>query len=85
EMALGLFRVFRQSFRAAHFTPEAYFGDIRFLLPTEGSGFAPGMDDNTLAFWREACLGEVAVTPIAGNHFSCIEARHAGRVAALIN
>lgn len=85
EMALGLFRVFRQSFRAAHFTPEAYFGDIRFLLPTEGSGFAPGMDDNTLAFWREACLGEVAVTPIAGNHFSCIEARHAGRVADLLN
>ena len=81
EMALGLFRVFRQSFRAARFTPDAWFGDIRFLLPTEGSGFAPGMDDGTLAFWRRVCLGEVAVTPVAGNHFSCIEAHNARAVA----
>lgn len=85
EMALGLFRVFRQSFHAAHFTPDTYVGDIRFLLPNQGSGFAPGMDDNTLNFWREACLGELQVTAINGNHFSCIETPNAQVVARLVN
>lgn len=85
DMALGLFRVFRQSFHAARFTPDPWVGDIRFLLPTEGSGFAPGMDDNTLNFWRDVCLGEVQVTPIAGNHFSCIESPNAGAVARLVS
>ena len=85
EMALGLFRVFRQSFHAAHFTPDTYVGDIRFLLPSQGSGFAPGMDDNTLNFWREICLGELQVTAINGNHFSCIETPNAQAVARLVN
>jgi len=69
----GLFRVFRHSFHAARFVPPAYAGDLRYLRPVEPSGFAPGMDDATLAFWREVCLGEVAVTDISGNHFSCTE------------
>lgn len=84
EMALGLFRVFRQSFHAARFSPSAYAGDIRFLLPGEGSGFAPGMDDNTLAFWREICLGEFSVTSVRGNHFSCIDGPQAAAIAALV-
>ena len=85
EMALGMFRVFRQSFHAAYFTPDVYVGDIRFLLPNQGSGFAPGMDENTLNFWREVCLGELQVTAINGNHFSCIEASNAQDVARLVN
>ncbi|MRT24909.1 amino acid adenylation domain-containing protein [Enterobacteriaceae bacterium RIT697] len=85
EMALGLFRVFRQSFHAAHFTPSAYVGDIRFLLPNQGSGFAPGMDDNTLNFWRDVCLGDLQVTSINGNHFSCIDTPNAQAVARLVN
>jgi pyochelin synthetase len=85
EMALGLFRVFRQSFHAAHFTPSAYVGDIRFMLPTQGSGFAPGMDDSTLNFWREVCLGDLQVIPIDGNHFSCIDTPNAGAVVKLID
>lgn len=84
DMALGLFRVFRQSFHAARFAPSAYAGDIRFLLPAEGSGFAPGMDDNTLAFWRKICLGEFSVTSVSGNHFSCIDGPQAAAVAALV-
>ncbi|KPC62704.1 non-ribosomal peptide synthetase [Streptomyces chattanoogensis] len=81
EMALGLFRVFRQSFLSARFTPEPYAGDIRFLLPRGASGFAPGMDDSTLAFWRDVCVGELAVTGIEGTHFSCIEEPNAPAVA----
>ncbi|EMH4162911.1 hypothetical protein RJ498_002171 [Pluralibacter gergoviae] len=46
----------------------------------KATGFAPGMDDNTLNFWRGLCLGAVQVTPIAGNPFSCIETDNAGRI-----
>ncbi|MFC9331201.1 amino acid adenylation domain-containing protein [Kitasatospora sp. NPDC057015] len=84
EMVAGMFRVFRQSFLSARFTPEPYAGDIRFLRPRGASGFAPGMDSTTLAFWREVCVGEFDVTDIEGNHFSCIEEQNAGQVADLI-
>jgi pyochelin synthetase len=84
EMALGLFEAFRQSFRAARFTPMPFVGDLRFLRPTGASGFAPGMDRTTLEFWRTACLGDVSVIDIEGNHFSCIDEQHARRVAELI-
>lgn len=73
EMAEGLFKVYRQSFQAARFTPPPYMGNIRFLLAPEPSGFLPDMDERTLEFWREVCLGELEVTEVAGNHFSCIE------------
>lgn len=72
-MAEGLFQVFRQSFHAARFKPPAYAGDIRFLRPTEASGFAPGMDRTTLEFWRSICVGEVSVTDVSGNHFTCTD------------
>ncbi|MFC0623423.1 non-ribosomal peptide synthetase [Kribbella deserti] len=84
EMVAGMFRVFRQSFLSARFTPPPYFGDIRFLRPSEGSGFAPGMDEITLAFWREICLGEFTVTDVGGNHFSCVMPPHVARLAELI-
>ncbi|MBV6697770.1 non-ribosomal peptide synthetase [Kitasatospora aureofaciens] len=84
ELAEGMFRVFRQSFRSARFTPPPYAGDIRFLRPRGSSGFAPGMDRTTLDFWRDVCLGELAVTDIEGNHFSCIEEQNARAVADLI-
>ncbi|MFJ7243054.1 amino acid adenylation domain-containing protein [Kitasatospora sp. NPDC098652] len=84
EMVGAMFRVFRQSFLSARFTPPPYAGDIRFLRPRGESGFAPGMDDTTLAFWRDVCLGELPVTDIEGNHFSCIEEHNAPRVAELI-
>ncbi|WP_369362677.1 amino acid adenylation domain-containing protein [Streptomyces sp. CG4] len=84
EMVAAMFRVFRQSFLSARFTPEPYAGDVRFLLPSGASGFAPGMDDTTLAFWRDVCLGELPVTAIEGNHFTCIEEPGVARVADLV-
>ncbi|MEU8029621.1 amino acid adenylation domain-containing protein [Streptomyces sp. NPDC049099] len=84
EMVAAMFRVFRQSFLSARFTPEPYAGDIRFLLPNGASGFAPGMDDTTLAFWRDVCLGDLPVTAIDGNHFTCIEEPDVARVADLV-
>ncbi|GGX23886.1 non-ribosomal peptide synthetase [Streptomyces noursei] len=84
EMVAGMFRVFRQSFLSARFTPEPYAGDMRFLLPRGASGFAPGMDDTTLAFWRDVCIGDLPVTGIEGNHFSCIEEPNVAHVADLV-
>lgn len=84
ELVCGMFRVFRQSFRSARFTPEAYAGDIRFLRPAESSGFAPGMDDMTLRFWDDVCVGEFSVTAVGGDHFSCINPPHVTRVAELV-
>ena len=73
EMAEGLFKVYRQSFKAARFTPPPYMGNIRFFLSLEPCSFLPSTDEMTLDFWREVCLGEFEVTEIEGNHFSCIE------------
>ncbi|GAA1880368.1 non-ribosomal peptide synthetase [Streptantibioticus ferralitis] len=84
EMVGAMFRVFRQSFLSARFTPAPYAGDLRFLRPHGASGFAPGMDETTLAFWREVCIGDMRVTDIEGNHFSCIEEQNARQVAELI-
>ena len=84
EMVGAMFRVFRQSFLSARFAPEPYAGDIRFLCPRGSSGFAPGMDETTLAFWRDVCLGDFQVTDIDGNHFTCIEEPNVRQVADLV-
>lgn len=76
EMAEGLFKVYRQSYLASTFTPLPYMGDIRFLNAAGNSGFLPGTDEKTIAYWREACLGEMTVEEIGGDHFSCIEPPH---------
>ncbi|TWH46113.1 non-ribosomal peptide synthetase [Sporomusa sp. KB1] len=74
EIAEGLFKVYRQNFKAARFTPPAYMGDIRLLMAREPYDFLPGINETTLDFWQAICLGEVAVQEIAGNHLTCIEA-----------
>jgi pyochelin synthetase len=73
EMAEELFKVYRQSFRAARYTPQAFMGNIRFLLALDPFSILPDTAEMTLEFWREVCLGEFEVTEIKGNHLSCIE------------
>ncbi|GLY51396.1 non-ribosomal peptide synthetase [Lentzea sp. NBRC 102530] len=73
ELALGMFRVFKHSFQSARFVPPAYFGDMRFLVPTGPSTFAPGLTEQMLQFWRDVCLGDFTVSEVDGNHFSCME------------
>ncbi|MEV0262290.1 amino acid adenylation domain-containing protein [Streptomyces sp. NPDC050617] len=84
EMVAAMFAVFRQSFLSARVHLDPYAGDMRFLLPGGASGFAPGMDDTTLAFWRDVCLDDLPVTVVDGNHFSCIEEPNVARVADLV-
>lgn len=73
ETAEGLFKVYRQSLKAARFTPPPYMGNIRLLLALEPFVFLPDMNKRTLEFWREVCLGEFEMTEIEGNHISCVE------------
>ncbi len=76
EMAEGLFKTFRHSFRSASvhlFTPLPYVGDVRCLVAVEPLGLLPSMKERTIEFWREVCLGEFQVIEIEGNHISCIE------------
>ncbi|GAA1959075.1 amino acid adenylation domain-containing protein [Amycolatopsis minnesotensis] len=72
ELALGMFRVFKHSFQSARFVPPAYFGDMRFLVPTGPSTFAPGLTEQMLAFWHDVCAGEFTVSEVDGDHFSCM-------------
>lgn len=85
EMAESLFKVYCQSFKAAHFTPPPYMGDIRFLTAREPFGFLPGITEMTLDFWRDVCLGEFSVQEIAGDHLSCIaDENNAAALAGVI-
>ncbi|QDR79901.1 non-ribosomal peptide synthetase [Sporomusa termitida] len=83
EMAAGMFKIYCQSLRSSRFRPQPYVGDIRFLLALEPS--MPGMNELTLAYWEQACLGEFSVQEIAGNHLTCIETEpNAGNLAEII-
>ncbi|MBB5158995.1 non-ribosomal peptide synthetase [Saccharopolyspora phatthalungensis] len=81
ELALGMFRVFKHSFQSARFVPPPYFGDMRFLVPTGPSTFAPGLTEQMLSFWRDVCLGEFTVSEVDGDHFSCMNQPIVGQVA----
>jgi pyochelin synthetase len=84
DMVSEMFRVLRQSFRSARFTPEPYVGDIRFLRPRNASGFAPGMDDMTLKFWRDVCVGEFRVFDVDGDHYTCVMEPNVRQIAERI-
>jgi L-cysteine---[L-cysteinyl-carrier protein] ligase PchF len=84
EMVAKMFRVLRQSFLSVRFRPAPYTGDIRFLRPQATSGFAPGMDDATLSFWNEVCLGDLSIVTVDGDHFSCMNEPEVGAISAHI-
>ncbi len=76
-----LFNVFRQSIKAAHFTPQPLMEATRLLLARDQHGLFPSMEHKVLAgleqkileYWKEVCLGGLEVIEIGGNHISCIE------------
>lgn len=77
DMAMSLYKVFRQSFRYARFLPEAYMGDILYLRAMEGresmANVVQKENNAELEFWENICLGELRVKNIPGNHMNCIE------------
>ncbi|MYR40823.1 thioesterase domain-containing protein, partial [Streptomyces sp. SID5910] len=65
----------------AQYDPLPYAGDITFLRPVEPVPGAPGPTDDTSAFWRGTCLGDVTVVDVPGDHFSCLRRPHVTRLA----
>lgn len=68
----------------ARYEPQLYAADVTLLRPTESRGLLPGSPHDAVRFWREACLGEVTVVDIPGDHVSCLRPSNAARVADTI-
>lgn len=73
DMAMGMFNIYCQSFKAAQYEPSIYMGDVRFLLAREDFRYLANSSQKSLDFWQQFCLGEFDVTKIDGDHISCIE------------
>ncbi len=85
EVLEGWYKVYRQSYKAAHFMPPPYMGDVRFLLAEVSFDFLPSSRETTLNFWRDIILGDFQVTEITGDHNTCVEQEpHVTRLAKLI-
>ncbi|MFD4747885.1 amino acid adenylation domain-containing protein [Streptomyces rubiginosohelvolus] len=65
----------------AQYDPLPYAGDITFLRPVEPTPGGPEPTDDTSAFWRGTCLGEVTVADVPGDHLSCLHKPHVTRLA----
>ncbi|MFI6294957.1 amino acid adenylation domain-containing protein [Nonomuraea sp. NPDC050790] len=79
------FQVVRHSLLAvAAHEPEPYAGDIAFLRQSGGTSFLPWLRDDMTGFWRELCLGELTVTDVPGDHFTCLRPPHVDQVAAVL-
>jgi pyochelin synthetase len=73
---LRMFRTFRQSvFALTRYRPEPYAGDIAFLRHGGPYPF-PGSKDSVTRYWQDLCLGDLTVTDIAGDHFTCLADDH---------
>lgn len=64
----------------ARYEPELYAGDLTYLCPVEAR--PPGEDP--VAFWRDACLGEVTVVDVPGDHVDCLRLPHVEQLAAAL-
>lgn len=74
DAIMNLYRVFKQSFKAMHVVPDAYFGDIRYFSSKQKEGIYKKFEillDN----WKNVCLGHFSMEEIEGNHYSCVEKR----------
>ncbi|MEV1293170.1 amino acid adenylation domain-containing protein [Pseudonocardia sp. NPDC049635] len=73
---LRMFRTFRQSvFAITRYRAEPYPGDVAFLRHAGPYPF-PGSRESVTRYWSELCLGELSVTDIGGDHFTCLADDH---------
>ncbi len=84
EMVMRMYKTYCQSFKASQFTPDPYFGAMRYLVAEDNSASIPGQDEAPVAFWNNVCLGDFTTDTIQGNHYSCIEPPYVAHVAELI-
>lgn len=67
-----LYKIFKQSFAALHFVPEAYFGDIRYFKTKDRNGILKYFSV-LLKDWEDICIGEFIIEEIEGNHYTCLD------------
>lgn len=85
EMLHNLYRIFKQSFKISNFSPEAYFGDIRFFRAQEPFELWSENQEESEDFWRNITIGDLTIKDINGNHFTCIqEEQNAKHVTKLL-
>lgn len=71
-MLEGVFKSYCQTIRCCNGDMESYFGDIRFLNARDNSNIFYSKDKN-ISYWSELCIGDLHITDIAGDHYSCVE------------
>ncbi len=79
------FDVFRQSMLAvARHRPDPYTGPTTLLRNSGSSTLLPGTRTDVAEFWERICVAELSVHDLPGDHFSCMAAANAPRIAALL-
>lgn len=83
-MLEGVFRSYCQTLRCCDGEMEPYFGDVRYLNGRDNTGVFYSKEKN-LSYWTEICVGEIQITDIAGDHYSCVEnPEYAAEVSRII-
>ena len=83
-MLEGVFKAYCQTIRCCNGEMESYFGDIRFLNAKDNSNMFYSKDKN-ISYWSELCIGDMKITDVAGDHYSCVEnPENAAEVCRLI-
>ncbi|TQM09336.1 non-ribosomal peptide synthetase [Pseudonocardia kunmingensis] len=73
---LRMFRTFRQSvFAITRYRADPYAGDVAFLRHAGPYPF-PGSRSSVTRYWEELTLGDLTVTDIGGDHFTCLGDDH---------
>ena len=85
ERMISAYRMFSQSFGASSGELPTCFGDVLYLKAQDQSAFLPGIADQALEAWDGACLGELDVREVPGNHFSMIARPNVSAVVREMN
>ena len=72
SMLEGVFKAYCQTIRCANGEMDAYIGDIRYLSAKESNDMFYSAEKN-ISYWSDLCIGDLLVTEIKGNHYSCVE------------
>ncbi len=72
SMLEGVFKAYCQTIRCCNGEMDSYFGDIRFLNAKDNSSMFYSKDKN-IDYWTDLCIGDIDITDIDGNHYSCVE------------
>lgn len=72
EMMLGLFKSFAQTTRVVGGEMDPYVGDVRYFFAKDNNGVFFDREKD-LRYWSEQILGNLQISEVNGNHFTCVE------------